>query len=174
MQLGSEEQILREWQYANTKFNIHRTNYSLTVTDKRIISASSSKVSVTRQEMLTSQVCGVDMVCAKQSLVKAILLLVFGFLCASGGFLAMVILPLAIALFVVAALLIGIGVWLLLTASHRFEVKIYSTARFVNPIAISCNGKKKKTPGKTIRLKVDKVVGQEIVECLGAMLLGEK
>ncbi len=174
MQLGAEEQIIREWQYASTKFEVYRTDYSLTVTDKRVISASSSKVSTKRQEMLTSQVCGVDMVCEKQSIVGAIICLVLGFFAAVGGFLTMAMLFAAIPLFLVAVILIGVGLYLLLTASHRFEVKIYSTARFVNPISIACNSKRKKNVRKTIKLKVDKVVGQEIVECLGALLLGDK
>ncbi len=178
MQLAPGEHLIKEWQYAKSKTKSGKLKSSLVVTDRRIVHQVSGRLTKSRQEILTSSVCGVETSGTKQSKAPAILALIVSIIAIVAGvalgFLnGWDIIPLAVC--AVGALLFVISfLALLLCKKYKLQLKIYSRAIGMPSVSIACSSiKAKKEPCfNEIKIKVRKSVGEDIVQTLGTVLLG--
>lgn len=184
MRLAPNEEIIKEWHYANGKTKDGTLACSLIITNKRVISARHSSLTNTRDEIRADDVCAVHAVSLTQSIVKAIVLFLIGALALAGG---AILCSQAFTrgpsyMLTIGGTILGVGIvclivslYLLLHVGCKMEVVICSKT-LANPgISISQNGMK---PGaapsnKVIKVKVDKAIAKEVVEELGAILLGK-
>lgn len=169
------EQIIKEWNYASTKNGKVSTDYSLTVTNKRVVSMAADKNNIERQEIPVGNVTGIHTVCAKQQKFPAGIILI------AVGVAALIILCI-LKLFMIGCLLgiaiILIGIILILVSifsSEHFLTVIIYTSRESEELSINVNSAfaHKKDSEQNIKVKVNEAVARDIVQCLGVLLLAK-
>ena len=76
---AESEQVYKSWDYAKTKGLIFTKGlYNLTVTDKKVITVTKTKLNTTRTEIMKNEISGVSVSNGKGSLLPAIFLLLRG------------------------------------------------------------------------------------------------
>ncbi len=169
MILAQNETIVKEWQYGSSQIKDEKIDYSLVVTNKRVISAQHGKLTNARQEVCVDDICAISTSNVKQSILGAIILIALGALFAIIGLVSIGVAGVLVGIFVAA-----LGVIALLKASSNFEVYVYTNTRDHLSLAISRSTFIRKRAGKVLKIKVDKAMADEIVETLGAIVLGAK
>ena len=177
MLLAKDEQVLKKWEYATSKVKAVETKYSLTVTNKRIISQSKSKRKNAREEIPLSEIKGISVSHETVSKFWAIVLMVLGSL--------MILVPLmsrkgdesfnfgTIILWLVGAYVIYLGYirW----NQGRFVLKITTKGLEGSPMVMGAMSIFKHIfkgifKGK-VKIKVNNTNAEEIVETLGSLII---
>lgn len=156
IKLAENESLIKTWTYAHTKRRLERTEHSLMVTDKRIISSSENKKELTRKEIYLKDVKSMEYSYARHGLFGAILLLILG---------------------IITAIAI-IGIFFIVKAVRIFKEKLFVLLISAYGIescslAVGSTQFNLKKRGK-LKARVHKDDVLEIVDELGAIILEKK
>ena len=177
MILGKNEQELKSWVYSTAQMKNVVSEQRLTITNKRIISESNSARKTERQELAISSVKGISLTHEVGSKALAVLLMllsvalfVFAIVMivsegdSTGLLLGAMLVILAVIFFVMGVLRLHRGKFTAVITTKDVEgEKMY--------IGASSLGSKSLKGGQ-MKVAVDNDVAAEIVETLGALLLG--
>ncbi|MBQ8308456.1 MAG: hypothetical protein IJX96_01345 [Clostridia bacterium] len=176
MVLAKDEQVLKEWEYASSKVKTVETIYSLTVTNKRIISQSKSNRKNTHEEIPVSEVKGISSSHETASKFWAIVLMVLGGLC--------VLVPLIVLLVQEdadfnASIILSwlVGAYLIYLGYVRwdqgvFVLTITTKGKEGSPMVMGAMKIFKSFFKGKVKIKVNNAEAEDIVETLGALIVG--
>ena len=175
MVLAKEEVIVNEWEYATSKMGKSVTSYTLTVTNKRIVSTLQNAREVRQREIPVSSVQNVSLLFEKPSQLPAILLITLGCLIGLAG----------IALFLVFS-----SLWWLIPIVPGVAIIIYGLTKINGGtfyLELSTNmspeyelmalGDDKSYTGSkssSEKIFINNDVAKEIIDSLGAIIIDNK
>ena len=175
MVLARDEVIVNEWEYATSKMGKNVTSYTLTVTNKRIVSTLQNAREVKQREIPVSSVQNVSLLYEKPSQLLAILLITAG--CLIG--------VLGITLFLIFS-----SLWWLLPIIPGVALIIYGLTKINGGtfyLELSTNmapeyelmalGEDKSYTGKKTaseKVFINNEVAKEIIDSLGAIIIDNK
>jgi len=174
MILAKDEELLKEWDYATAIVGAEKTTYSLTVTNKRIISQSKSKRKNTRKEIPIENVRSFSCGSETKSMLGPILLIVFGVLLIVASII--LFFKTDIGVYVLAGCLVGIiflvmgirrlkqGAFVLTieTCGYSGTLKLGAIHMFESIF--------ESVFSKRVKVDVNNEVAEEIVEVLGSLI----
>ncbi len=170
--LMKEEKVLKDWNYAVTKGSV-TASHNLTITDKRIIVTDSTSYkngsTVSKQEIKNKDITGLSVSTSNQNFImNAILSLVFAVLVA--------ILALAVAkmpvLLIFSAVFLILAVYFFLKGKSSLTLTIYTKNINTEAMGLFANaGLILKRKNKSLKVKVNKEVAEDIVNNIGYYLL---
>ena len=180
MQLSTNEQVLRQWDYATSKsgmVDLNKTQATLTITNKRIIHDVRNKLEISRTEVQVKDVKSVHMTQTRKSKVGPIMKIVLGIIIAIVGIIIASSAEVA-ALIPVFLILGGIFVvWGILSLrGGALTLNLYTYDTSEESLTIGASGGKglgKKNKSK-IKVIVNNDVAYDIVESLTALILYAK
>ncbi len=143
--LGNEK-IIKEWEYAKSKKMIGRTRYTLTLTDKRLISVAASKKATVRNDIALDSITGVGTTAGYNRRMKIAGIV----LCC-----------------LVITLLIGVILIVVASKKRTLGVTIYGAFHENNIGGNGAAGIK----NQKIRVKVNATAADEIASSLGVLIL---
>ena len=180
MQLSTNEQVLRQWDYATSKsgmVDLNKTQATLTITNKRIIHDVRNKLEISRTEVQVKDVKSVHMTQTRKSKVGPILKIVLGIIIIIAGIIlsSAVEIPALIPVFLVLGGIVVVwGVLSLRGGALTLNLYTYDTSE--ESLTIGASGGKglgKKNKSK-IKVVVNNDVAFDIVESLTALILYAK
>lgn len=181
MQLSTNEQVVREWDYATSKsgmIDLNKTHATLTVTNKRIVHDVRNKLEISRTEVQLKDVKTVHMTQTKKSMVGPVLAIILGIVLAIVGFVTLspdMLGDVAWALVAVGVIIAIIGFLRLRGGAFTMHLFTYGVSEESMAIGVSggTNLGKKKNASK-IKVFVNNDVAFDIVESLTAIILDAK
>lgn len=162
--LGVGEQLVKSWDYAISKGRFFKNGeYNLKLTDKRIISTSTTKRGYSRTDIKTDSVSGVSLSTEHGSIVAGIICIVLGIILVVAAILTIPYLAIA------GAVLILGGVIKIMLAGNSLSLNLYVES-YSMPF-ITANGIKRRKHMRTVRVKVNRGVAEDIVTNFANYLL---
>ena len=160
MVLAKEETVVKEWEYGKTKSGWFgaETKCSLTVTNKRVIAASTSSRKTSRDEIALKDIQGISVSQETPSQSAAIALIIIGVILMS----CIIGIPLFI-----------IGIKMLL---NQGSISLSIVTRGVHSTALSLGLVKrfKLFSKKVTKMKVNNQVAQDMAETIGALVIANE
>ena len=182
MQLSTNEQVVRQWDYATSKsgmIDLNKTQATLTVTNKRIVHDVRNKLEISRTEVQLKDVKTVHLTQTRKSMVGPIAMIVVGILLVLIG-LVVGMADESMAALTPVLVIIGIVIaviGLLKMRGGAFTLNLYTYGTSEESLSIGVSGGtnlgKKKNASK-IKVFVNNDVAFDIVECLTAIILDAK
>jgi hypothetical protein len=183
MQLSTNEQVVRQWDYATSKtgmIDLNKTQATLTVTNKRIVHDVRNKLEISRTEVQLKDVKTVHMTQARKSIVGPVLAIILGIVLAIVGLVLMVsdeAMAIVGVLLLVVGAIVAIFLGVLRLRGGAFTLELYTYGISEESLTIGARGGtnigKKKNSSK-IQVVVNNDVAFDIVECLTAIVLEAK
>lgn len=175
MVLAKDEQVLREWEYASSKVKMVETKYSLTVTNKRIISSSKSSQKSAREEIPVSAVKGISASHEMKSKFWAILLMALGGLVILMQFFSLGE-DFNAGLFFIGLLLGGFLIYLgyIRLGEGMFTLTISTKEKEGQPMQMGAIKFVKSLfnfKGK-VKIKINNHAAEDIIETIGSLIVG--
>ncbi len=175
MVLAKEEQVLKEWEYANSKVKTVETKYSLTVTNKRIISRSKSSRKSACEEIPISEVKGISASHEMKSNFWAILLMVLGGLVILIQFFSLGE-DFNAGIFLIGLLLGGFLIYLgyIRLGEGMFTLTISTKGKEGQPMQMGAIKFVKSLfnfKGK-VKIKINNHAAEDIIETIGSLIVG--
>ncbi|MCM1533284.1 MAG: hypothetical protein NC099_01370 [Corallococcus sp.] len=180
--LAPSEQLVKTWQYGTSKSKNGNFDYSLTVTNKRVVIKEERRNSQRHRELPVNNIIGVDMSYTKKINLAGILLIILGIVACVVGVVTMQSSDAGPSLSYVffGAGIIGIIagiVSVILCSRGKLVIKLYSDMDTDNCLGIYVNSIppvfKKLKRGKVTKVSVDANVAKEIVETLGSIIIAK-
>jgi len=177
MVLADGESVVKEWHYAKSiekkLIGEVKTKYSLTVTNKRIISTAASIFGISQSEVYLKDVSSVYSRTRLPSKILPIILLILGAAVIVAAIVAANVTqnPFLYILIALGVIFIIIGVVLLLRTG--FELVIITDKLFGTSILAGASNLKRRK-GAAIKVRVNRKVAFEIQDTIGAVILNEK
>ncbi len=166
IKLASDEMVVKEWDYAIEKAN--NSAHVLLVTNKRVVAAHTTGKSFRHIEIAIGDIASVEMSCAKSNgSTLGIFFLFFGILMIIGALIHYIFA-------IVGALMIIVGILLmLLIKKTNLVVEIYYKSKMELVLSLAANSFSRKTRkrSKSVKVKVNREVAEDIINTLGAILL---
>lgn len=160
---AESEQVYKSWDYAKTKGLIFTKGlYNLTVTDKKVITVTKTKLNTTRTEIMKNEISGVSVSNGKGSLLPAIFLLLRGLIVTICSVMFIPLLAIGLPL-----MILGIIAIICRRASISVTLYIKSHAEEF----LSANSIKSRRRAKRLRVKIDRNAADEIANELSSYLL---
>ena len=176
MQLANNEHIIREWEYATSKSGVadlNKTKATLTVTNKRIVHDVRNKLEVSRDEIQLHDVKGVHMSHATKSKAGPVMTIILGVIIMIAGII--ITAQAGAALLPVFLVLGGIIVVLGILKLRGGALTLSITTRHAEGTSLSIGawgGKKLgKSKGGQLKVTVNNVVADEIIDTIGAIII---
>lgn len=179
MQLSTNEQVVREWDYATSKsgmIDLNKTHATLTVTNKRIVHDVRNKLEISRTEVQLKDVKTVHMTQTKKSMVGPVLAIILGIVLAIVGLVLMGQMgTAALIITAIGAIIAIVGFFRLRGGAFTMHLFTYGGSEESMAIGVSggTNLGKKKNASK-IKVFVNNDVAFDIVESLTAIILDAK
>ena len=166
--LASNEQIVKEWIYASDKNS--RIEYTLLVTNKRIVACDSSRKHSHRIEIANENIAGVETEYDKKGVKTGIFVMLAG--------LAAVVLGIIVhyVMAIVGAVSIIVGIVLACVLKRaQLVVCVFSKSRYENVlcVGVSSLAQNKRIRESKTKIVINRDVAEEIVETLGAIILAK-
>ena len=176
MFLAHDEKLINEWEYAKSKNSKNVTTYTLTVTNKRIVSTEVSTNVVVQREIPISSVQNVAFMHYKPSILGGVLLVVLGILFMVAGLFMPKIIKLPLYYM---AIPIAIGLIILIIGISKFKKSSFvvsltaNTAEERSLLSLGVENRKAvKVSSKNNKFyaKVNDNAANEIMDTLGAII----
>lgn len=177
--LSENEKIIKEWNYASSLEGNEGTEHILAITNKRVISSTTSKNYISRQEIPLSSVTGVTSSCKLQPNRSSIAPIVIGIIFLLAFLVAAAITKIwaltAGSIIGLVVLIIGIIMKLRSNSTATLTIIIFNKIVSPNPLSIYVNGintnKKNTENTQSIEIEVNPIIAEEIVNSIGGLLL---
>ena len=181
MQLSTNEQVVRQWDYATSKsgmIDLNKTQATLTVTNKRVIHDVRNKLEISRTEVQLKDVKTVHLTQTRKSMVGPIAMIVVGILLALVG---LIVGMMDDSMMAILAVCLILGIVLVIAGILKmrggaFTMDLYTYGSSENSLSIGAMGGKglgKKNTSK-IKVFVNNDVAFDIVESITAIILDAK
>ena len=176
MVLAKDEVVVKEWQYAAAKQGMVETKETLVVTNKRIVSTKRSSLKVEQQEIFVKDIKKISASHETPSKIPAFLMIGLGVLLAiitivlmgragdAAGVAAIMFIP-AIVLVIVGILMLNKGAFTLVFTLQGMES---------SGITLGVINFLKKYSSAKVKVSVNNVVAEEIIDTIGAIVAENK
>lgn len=177
LELASNEQIVKDWQYATSSGRNGNFSHNLTVTNKRIVAHEQSKNSSRHNEIMIEHVRGTELRYRKQINRLGILLVFWGAIMLLYGLISIKNnSTMALWMIIGGASFLSIGIIMIIFFSKaQLIVIIFSDINPANGLSIYANSippiLRASKRGKATTVKVNPQVANEIVSTLGSIIL---